>query len=161
MAVGVTNVHLTNVPRHVRGRPRDIEALLQATLIDVVNVIHPDRQPNTLVGRLIFTPPLPRPPWAPWQRKISHLPERTHPKVGGSPQSQPFVQPSFANHAKLSAMSETFRIGVRPSATMRGAAHGTLADSHVVANDIGGIVAMHDVSGLRVGSSKNCMTIAA
>jgi len=36
-----------------------------------------------------------------------------------------------------------------------------LADSHVVANGIGGIVAMHDVSGFRVGSSKNCMTIAA
>jgi hypothetical protein len=41
------------------------------------------------------------------------------------------------------------------------AAHGTLADSHIVANGIGGIVATHDVSGFRVGSSRNCMTIAA
>jgi hypothetical protein len=36
-----------------------------------------------------------------------------------------------------------------------------LLGSHVVANDIGGIVATHDVSGISVGSSKNFMTIAA
>src|ERR1043165_262080 len=53
MAVRVTKVHLTNIPRHVRRRPCDIEALLQATLMDVVNVIHPDRQPDTLVSRLV------------------------------------------------------------------------------------------------------------
>jgi hypothetical protein len=36
-----------------------------------------------------------------------------------------------------------------------------LLGSHVVANDIGWIVATHDVSGFSVGSSKNFMTIAA
>src|SRR4051794_1600820 len=67
-----------------------------------------------VVGR----PLLPRPPCAPWQRKISHSPEQTAPKVGGLPQSKPFVQPSFSNQAKLSMMSETFRIGVTACASM-------------------------------------------
>src|SRR5262249_59450221 len=78
-----------------------------------------------------FTPPLPRPPCAPSQRKISHLPERTHPNVGGSPQSQTFSQPSFANHAKLSPRLDTLRIGVsacasigKPSASLRQSDHG-------------------------------------
>src|SRR4030095_607660 len=62
--------------------------------------------------------PLPRPPWPSWQRKISHWPEQTPPNVGGVPQSQPFVQPSFSNHAKLSRMFETLRIGVSLRAFM-------------------------------------------
>src|SRR5262245_26438897 len=64
--------------------------------------------------QLIQTPPVsssptnlgigpPREPCAPWHRKISHLPLHTEPKVGGSPQSQPFCQPSFSNQAKLSS----------------------------------------------------------
>src|SRR5882762_2350494 len=56
--------------------------------------------------------PLPRLPCPPWQRKISHSPEPTAPKVGGVPQSQHFLQPHFPNQAKLAAMSETFSIGV-------------------------------------------------
>jgi hypothetical protein len=56
--------------------------------------------------------PLPRPPCAPRQRKISHSPDPTAPNVGGVPQSQHFFQPHFSNHAKLSAMSDTFKIGV-------------------------------------------------
>src|SRR2546425_861245 len=62
--------------------------------------------------------PLPRPPWPPWQRKISHSPDPTAPKVGGVPQSQHFLQPHFSNQAKLAAMSETFSIGVTPFASM-------------------------------------------
>ena len=56
--------------------------------------------------------PLPRPPWPPWQRKISHSPDPTAPKVGGVPQSQHFLQPHFSNHTKLLEMSDTFNIGV-------------------------------------------------
>ncbi len=56
--------------------------------------------------------PLPRPPWPPTQRKISHSPDPTAPKVGGVPQSQHFLQPHFSNHAKLAEMSDTFSIGV-------------------------------------------------
>src|SRR5215211_638464 len=56
----------------------------------------------------------PRAPCPSWHKKISELPQTTPPNVGGSPQSQPFRQPSFSNHAKLSARLETFRIGVRP-----------------------------------------------
>src|SRR5713226_640499 len=62
--------------------------------------------------------PLPRLPWPPWQRKISHSPDPTDPKVGGVPQSQHFLQPHFSNHAKLAAISDTFKIGVRPLAFM-------------------------------------------
>jgi len=56
--------------------------------------------------------PLPRPPWPPWQRKISHTPDPTAAKVGGVPQSQHFLQPHFSNHTKLLEMSDTFNIGV-------------------------------------------------
>src|SRR5258706_16273156 len=56
--------------------------------------------------------PFPRPPCAPWHRKISHSPEPTAPKVGGVPQSQHFFQPHLANHAKLAGKSETFKTGV-------------------------------------------------
>src|SRR2546428_8580486 len=42
-------------------------------------------------------------------RKISHAPEHTPPNVGGSPRSQPLVQPSFSNQAKLAWRLETFR----------------------------------------------------
>jgi hypothetical protein len=62
--------------------------------------------------------PLPRPPCAPRQRKISHSPDPTLPKVGGVPQSQHFFQPHFSNHAKLAAMSDTFKIGVMCFASM-------------------------------------------
>jgi hypothetical protein len=56
--------------------------------------------------------PLPQPPWPPWQRKISHSPEPTAPKLGGFPQSQHFLHPHFSNHVKLALMSDTFKIGV-------------------------------------------------
>jgi len=56
--------------------------------------------------------PLPRPPWPPWQRKTSHSPDPTAPKVGGVPQSQHFLQPHFSNQPKLAEISETFSIGV-------------------------------------------------
>ena len=48
----------------------------------------------------------------PWQRKISHSPDPTAPKVGGVPQSQHFLQPHFLNHSKLAEMSDTFSMGV-------------------------------------------------
>jgi hypothetical protein len=64
--------------------------------------------------------PRPRPPWPPWQRKISHSPDPTAPKVGGVPQSQHFLQPHFSNQVKLAAMSDTFRIGVIAFAFMGG-----------------------------------------
>src|SRR5437899_12025250 len=37
------------------------------------------------------------------------------PKVGGSPHSHAFVQPSFSNHPKLSSIFKTLSIGVSPS----------------------------------------------
>jgi hypothetical protein len=61
----------------------------------------------------------PRPPCPPSQRKISHSPEQTPPKLGGSPHSQPFFQPSYSNQAKLARMSETLRIGVSAFAITR------------------------------------------
>src|SRR5882762_754767 len=63
--------------------------------------------------------PLPRLPWPPRQRKISHSPDPPAPNVGGVPQSQHFLHPHFSNHAKLVAMSDTFNIGVMAFAFMR------------------------------------------
>src|SRR5262249_33528052 len=62
--------------------------------------------------------PRPRLPCPPRQRKISHSPDPTDPNVGGVPQSQHFLQPHFSNHAKLAALSDTFRIGVMAFAFM-------------------------------------------
>jgi hypothetical protein len=62
--------------------------------------------------------PLPRLPWPPWQRNISHSPDPTAPKVGGVPQSQHFFQPHFSNHAKLAGTSDTFKIGATCFASM-------------------------------------------
>src|SRR6266404_6096749 len=73
--------------------------------------------------------PRPRPPWPPWQRKISHSPDPTAPKVGGVPQSQHFLQPHFLNHSKLAEMSDTFNIGVMPFASMP-RKHTTAAGEH-------------------------------
>jgi hypothetical protein len=136
VAIRVTHVHLADAPWHIGRRPGDVEILLQALPMDGVDIVHPDRHPDANVGgfvavgtEVIFTPPLPRPPWAPWHKKISHSPEQTPPKVGGSPHSQPFFQPSFSNQPKLSAMSDTFKIGVSLLASMlitpqaRGATH--------------------------------------
>jgi hypothetical protein len=62
--------------------------------------------------------PLPQLPWPPRQRKISHSPEPTAPKVGGFPQSQHFLHPHFSNQVKLAMMSDTFNIGVMAFAFM-------------------------------------------
>src|SRR5262249_2471299 len=67
---------------------------------------------------VVVLAPLPRPPCAPWQRKMQTSPEPTAPKVGGAPQSQSFFQPHFSNQANVAAMSETLRIGVTPLASM-------------------------------------------
>ena len=48
------------------------------------------------------------------------------PNVGGVPQSQHFFQPHFSNHAKLSAMSDTFKMGVMSFASIA-PKHTTLA----------------------------------
>src|SRR5581483_6818124 len=46
------------------------------------------------------------------------LPDPTAPKVGGVPQSHNFFHPHFSNHATVLAISETFKIGVKPLASI-------------------------------------------
>src|SRR5262249_15726817 len=67
---------------------------------------------------VVVLEPLPRPPCAPWQRKMHTSPEPTAPKVGGVPQSHSFFQPHFSNHTNVPAISEMLRIGVIPLAFM-------------------------------------------
>ncbi len=81
-----------------------------STHTDIHAPLSPASSPSTV--KVVVFAPLPRPPCAPAQRKISHSPEPTAPNVGGVPQSQHFLQPHFSNHAKLAAMSDTFNIGV-------------------------------------------------
>ena len=45
MAVGVANVHFANVPLHIGGWPRYIEALVETPLVYGVDVIHPNGHP--------------------------------------------------------------------------------------------------------------------
>ena len=109
MTIRVTDVHLANVPAMLVG-----ECGGHALSVDFVDVVHPNRHPHAVIGLLrlasfrnvVVLGPLPRPPWAPWQRKISDSPAPTAPKIGGVPQSQHFFQPHFLNQAKLAAMSD-------------------------------------------------------
>src|SRR5438105_15616410 len=60
--------------------------------------------------------PRPRPPWPSRHRKISDPADSTEPNPGPAAEasgfhSNPLRQPSFSNQAKLSPMSETFRLG--------------------------------------------------
>jgi hypothetical protein len=119
MPVRVPHVHLADVPRHVGRWEGDVQPGGHALLVDLVHVVnHTDIQTPLSA---VWSPsgpnveafaPLPRPPWRPAQRKISHSPDPTDPKVGGVPQSQHFLQPHFPNQAKLAEMSETFSMGV-------------------------------------------------
>src|SRR6059058_4639126 len=85
-------------------------ASTSSTHTDIHTPLSPHSSP--LGPKVIGESLRPRPPWPSSQRKISHAPETTPPKAGGSPQSHPFFHPSFSNHAKLSRMLETLRMGV-------------------------------------------------
>ena len=121
---GVRHVHLLPGAGHVGRRAGHLEAVVDVTAVDGVDLVHATRHPRVRGGGVAdraeghSTALRPRPPWSSWHRKISHSPEQTPPNVGGVPQSQPFFHPSRSNHAKLSSMFETFRMGIRPLAIM-------------------------------------------
>src|SRR4051812_45824682 len=49
----MAQVHFARMPLVVGGRPGDVQALLQAVLVDRVDVVYPHRHPATLVRDLI------------------------------------------------------------------------------------------------------------
>src|SRR6266850_1860500 len=51
--IGMPHVHLARVPRMVRWRPGDFDALREAVLMDRVDVVDPDRHPDAFVSRLV------------------------------------------------------------------------------------------------------------
>jgi hypothetical protein len=53
MAIRVTYVHLADAPRLVRGRPGDLEPLLEAMLVDGIDIVYPDRHPHAFFGRIV------------------------------------------------------------------------------------------------------------
>src|SRR5215475_3580114 len=53
MPVRMPHVHLANIPLHVRRRPSNVETLFQATLVNSINVVHPNRYPRSLVCAFI------------------------------------------------------------------------------------------------------------
>src|SRR5438094_526517 len=54
MAVGMSHVHFPHVPRHVRRRPRHLDALLNALFIDGIHVLDPPTHPAAFVLRLVL-----------------------------------------------------------------------------------------------------------
>src|SRR5947199_8464645 len=56
MAVGMSHVHFPHVPRHVRRRPRHLNALLNALFIDGIHVLDPPTHPAAFVLRLVLEP---------------------------------------------------------------------------------------------------------
>jgi hypothetical protein len=104
----------------VISRPAPTQALCISSTSSTHTDIHTPLSASSSPSRVnvVVLEPLPRPPCAPWQRKMQASPEPTAPKVGGVPQSQSFFQPHFSNHAKLAAMSETLRMGVMALASI-------------------------------------------
>src|SRR5436305_12918249 len=49
MTIGMPQVHLARIPRHVRGGENHLQSRRHALLVDLVYIVHPDRHPNTLV----------------------------------------------------------------------------------------------------------------
>src|SRR5690348_16248894 len=54
MAVGMSHVHFTHVPRHVLRRPGHLDALLNALFIDGIHVLDPPAHPAALDLRLVL-----------------------------------------------------------------------------------------------------------
>src|SRR3989449_10319195 len=54
MAVRMSHVHFSYVPRHVRRRPGHLDALLNALLIDSIHVLDPPAHPAAFVLRLVL-----------------------------------------------------------------------------------------------------------
>src|SRR5262245_54230065 len=50
MAIGMAQVHLPDTPRHVGGRPGDVESLRLAMAVNGIDIVHPNRHPCALVG---------------------------------------------------------------------------------------------------------------
>jgi hypothetical protein len=121
MPVRMADVHLAYAPRLVHRRHGDLQTLLEATLVDDVDVVHPDRHPDALV--IVVAPggrerALPAPALTVQAEKNLAYARADGPEGRGSPHWKPFVQPSFSNQATLSAKFETFRIGVTALAVM-------------------------------------------
>src|SRR5438128_5303751 len=49
VAIGMAYVHLTKAPRHVGGRPGDLEALVEIVAVGGVHVVHQEGQPRAAV----------------------------------------------------------------------------------------------------------------
>src|SRR5580765_8457072 len=45
MAVRMANVHFTDVPFHIGRRPGHVEALIETSFVNGVNILDPDRHP--------------------------------------------------------------------------------------------------------------------
>src|SRR5256885_13265310 len=117
MTVGMPHVHFPHVPRHVRRRPRYLDALLNALVIDGIHVLDPPTHPAALVLRLVLETregarvlPFPASPLAAATHEDL---ARTGANGAESRRVAPTPQlfPALANHAKLASMSETLRIG--------------------------------------------------
>src|SRR5437667_2680148 len=54
MAVGMSHVHFSHVPGHVRRRPGHLDALLNAVFIDGIHVLDPPAHPAAFVLRLVL-----------------------------------------------------------------------------------------------------------
>ena len=119
MAVGMHDVTLPDAPGFIHRRLGHYHVLLQRELITGIDLgwrrqkpTHPN--PTRIVSHV--------PRHRATARSLAVLAEEDlafstapPPKSGGSPQSQPFFQPSFSNQAKLSSMLDTLRIGIRRS----------------------------------------------
>src|SRR6516165_2719112 len=56
MAIGMANVHLADVPRHIGGRKCDLQPSGDALLVHLVHFVDPDRHPDSLVALFVAVP---------------------------------------------------------------------------------------------------------
>jgi len=73
VTVGVTHVHLANIPRHIGRRPGDVKTLLETVLMDGVDIVDPDRHPHPLVSSLLAFRPEGLPERAPAPAAMSAI----------------------------------------------------------------------------------------
>jgi hypothetical protein len=53
VTIGMANVHLANVPRHIGGRKCDLQPGGDAMLVHRIDVVHPDRHPDAFVALFV------------------------------------------------------------------------------------------------------------
>src|SRR5579863_2554893 len=122
----MAEVHFADVPGHVARRESDVNSCGDAFVVNRVDVFDPDRHPDALIGFVVTVYLKGGGVGSLAAATLCAVAEENLTFAGTdraegrrrSPVPAFFFQPHFSNQAKVARMSETFRIGVRPLASI-------------------------------------------